>query len=35
MRYGVIRFRLRPAQVEWEFITLDGSVADRGLDTCR
>ena len=26
---------LRPAQVEWEFLTLDGSVADRGLDTCR
>jgi acid phosphatase type 7 len=35
IRYGVIRFTLRPAQVEWEFITLDGSVADRGLDTCR
>jgi hypothetical protein len=35
MRYGVIRFILRPAQVEWEFVTLDGSVADRGLDTCR
>ena len=35
MRHGVIRFTLRPAQVEWEFITLDGSVADRGLDTCR
>ena len=35
MRYGVMRFTLRPAQVEWEFLTLDGSVADRGLDTCR
>ena len=35
MRNGVIRFTLRPAQVEWEFITLDGSVADHGLDTCR
>jgi acid phosphatase type 7 len=35
MRAGVIRFTLRPAQVEWEFLTLDGSVADRGLDTCR
>ena len=35
MRNGVIRFTLRPAQLEWEFITLDGSVADRGLDTCR
>ena len=35
MRFGVIRFTLRPAQVEWEFITLDGSTADRGLDTCR
>jgi hypothetical protein len=35
MRYGVLRMTLRPAQVEWEFLTLDGSVADRGLDTCR
>jgi len=35
MRYGVARFTLRPAQVDWEFIGLDGSVLDRGLDTCR
>ena len=35
MRYGVARFTLRPAQVEWEFIGLDGSVLDSGLDTCR
>jgi hypothetical protein len=35
MRYGVMQLTLRPAQVEWEFLTLDGSVADRGLDTCR
>jgi len=35
MRYGVARFTLRPAQVEWEFIGLDNAVADRGLDTCR
>lgn len=35
MRYGVARLTLRPAQIEWEFIGLDGSVADRGLDTCR
>jgi hypothetical protein len=35
MRNGVLRLTLRPAQVDWEFITLDGSVADRGLDTCR
>lgn len=35
MRFGVLRLTLRPAQVEWEFIALDGSVADRGLDTCR
>ena len=35
MRHGVLRLTLRPAQVDWEFITLDGSVADRGLDTCR
>jgi hypothetical protein len=35
MRFGVLRLTLRPAQVEWEYLTLDGSVADRGLDTCR
>ena len=35
LQFGVLRLTLRPAQVEWEFITLDGSVADRGLDTCR
>jgi hypothetical protein len=35
MRYGVARFTLRPAQVEWEFIAVDGTVLDRGLDTCR
>lgn len=35
MRYGVVRFTLRPAQVEWEFLGLDGAVHDRGLDTCR
>ena len=35
MRYGVARFTLRPAQLDWEFVGLDGSVADHGLDTCR
>jgi hypothetical protein len=35
MRYGVARFTLRPAQIDWEFIGVDGSVLDRGLDTCR
>ena len=35
MRYGVARFTLRPAQVDWEFIAVDGTVLDRGLDTCR
>lgn len=35
VRYGVARFVLRPAQVDWEFIGIDGSVLDRGLDTCR
>ena len=35
MRHGVIRFTLRPAQVDWEFIGLDGATLDRGLDTCR
>jgi hypothetical protein len=34
-RHGVLRFTLRPAQFDWEFLALDGSVADRGLDTCR
>ncbi len=35
MRSGVVRFTLRPAQVDWEFLGIDGSVADRGLDICR
>jgi hypothetical protein len=35
IRYGVARFTLRPAQVDWEFVGIDGSIADRGLDTCR
>jgi 3',5'-cyclic AMP phosphodiesterase CpdA len=34
-RHGVVRFTLRPAQVDWEFLGIDGSVSDRGLDTCR
>jgi 3',5'-cyclic AMP phosphodiesterase CpdA len=34
-KFGVIKFTLRPAQVEWEFLAIDGTVADRGLDTCR
>jgi hypothetical protein len=32
---GVVRFTLRPAQVDWEFHAIDGSIGDRGLDTCR
>jgi hypothetical protein len=35
MRFGVVRFTLGPAQVDWEFLGVDGSIADRGLDTCR
>ncbi len=35
MKFGVMRFTLRPAQVDWEFLGIDGSVSDRGLDTCR
>ena len=35
MKFGVVRFTLRPAQVDWEFLAVDGSVGDRGLDTCR
>ncbi len=35
LKFGVMRFTLRPAQVDWEFHTIDGSVSDRGLDTCR
>ncbi len=35
MQYGVVRFTLKPAQVEWAFLAVDGSVNDQGLDTCR
>jgi hypothetical protein len=35
MRFGVVRFVLRPAELDWEFVGVDGSVNDRGLDTCR
>jgi hypothetical protein len=35
LQYGVIRFTLRPALVEWAFLGIDGSVNDSGLDTCR
>ena len=35
LKFGVVRFTLRPAQVEWEFLGVDGSIGDRGLDTCR
>ncbi len=35
MKFGVVRFTLRPAQVDWEFLGIDGSIGDRGLDTCR
>jgi hypothetical protein len=35
MRYGVLKLTLRPAQVDWEFHTIDGAILDRGLDTCR
>lgn len=34
-KYGVIKFTLRPAQVDWEFLAVDGTIADRGLDICR
>jgi len=34
-KFGVVRFIMRPAQIDWEFLGVDGSVADRGLDTCR
>jgi acid phosphatase type 7 len=34
-RHGVIRMTLRPAQLEWEYLGIDGSILDRGLDTCR
>jgi 3',5'-cyclic AMP phosphodiesterase CpdA len=35
MKSGVVRFTLRPAQVDWAFHAIDGSVSDPGLDTCR
>lgn len=34
-RSGVMKFTLAPAQVSWEFHGIDGSISDRGLDTCR
>lgn len=35
VKHGVMRLTLRPAQVDWEFLGVDGSVSDTGLDTCR
>lgn len=35
MRHGVARFTLRPARIDWEFLSVDGTVRDSGLDTCR
>ena len=35
VKFGVVRLTLRPAQLTWEFIGIDGSMSDRGLDTCR
>jgi 3',5'-cyclic AMP phosphodiesterase CpdA len=35
MKSGIVRFTLRPAQVDWEFLGVDGSISDPGLDTCR
>ena len=35
MKFGVARFTMAPAQLSWEFLGVDGSVGDRGLDTCR
>jgi len=35
LKFGVMRFTLRPAQIDWEFHGIDGSISDRGLDTCR
>ena len=34
-KFGVVRFTLKPGQVDWEFLGIDGSVSDPGLDTCR
>ena len=35
MKHGVMHFTLRPAQIDWQFLGIDGSVSDHGLDTCR
>jgi 3',5'-cyclic AMP phosphodiesterase CpdA len=32
---GVIDFTLHPAEIEWAFHAVDGSISDPGLDTCR
>jgi len=33
--FGVLRLTLKPATLQWEFLTTSGSIADQGLDTCR
>ena len=35
MKFGVVRLILRPAQLDWEFLGVDGLIEDRGVDTCR
>jgi hypothetical protein len=32
--FGVLKLTLRPADYDWEFIVLDGSIADSGTGTC-
>jgi acid phosphatase type 7 len=33
-QFGVVRLTLKPAQLDWEFLTNNGAVVDSGLDTC-
>lgn len=33
--FGVLRLTLRPAAVQWEYLTTGGRTVDQGLDTCR
>jgi hypothetical protein len=35
MKFGVVKFTLRPGQVDWQFLAVDGTTGERGLDTCR
>ena len=32
--WGVLRFKLDPALYEWQFVDMNGTVLDQGLNIC-